>query len=98
MDFSRKERDETYGTVNFVKRGTARVLRATCLINPSVVAGDVAQYILQDHTGKPLMLDFNNTGSSYDRLKIFGFYTNLRSLVSAASYESLSIDVEGLVE
>lgn len=98
LDFSRKERDETYGTVNFIKRGAARVLRATCLIDPAIVSGDVAQYILQDHTGKPLMLDFNNTGSSYDRLKIFGFYTNLRVLVSAASYEILSIDVEGLVE
>ncbi len=98
LDFSRKERDETYGTVEFIRRGSAKVLRATCFLDPATVAGDVAQYILQDHTGRPLMLDFNNTGSDYDRLKIFGFYTNLRTIISAASFESLAMDVEGLVE
>lgn len=98
LDFSRRERDPTYGTVAFMRRGYAKVLRATCYMDPASVAGDVAQYILQDHTGRPLMLDFNNNGSDYDRLRVFGFYTNLRTVISAASYESLALDVEGLVE
>lgn len=98
LDFSRRERDQTYGTVAFMRRGSAKVLRATCYMDPASVAGDVAQYILQDHTGRPLMLDFNNDGSDYDRLRVFGFYTNLRTVISAASYETLALDVEGLVE
>ena len=99
LDFSRKERDETFGTVDFIKRGSAKVLRATCFLDPATSNGDAAQYILQDHTGKPLMLDFNNgTSVIYDRLLVYGFYTNVKSVINAGTYEVLSMDVEGLVE
>ena len=101
LDFSRRDRDETFGTVTFIKRGSAKTLRATCFIDPAEVSGDVIHQILKRHTGQPVMLDFNNQGGSdplYDRLRVYGFYTNLRTLISASSFESLSIDVEGLVE
>ncbi len=43
-------------------------------------------------------MDFNNPGSDYERLKLFGFYTNVRTIIQANSYESLGIDVESLVQ
>jgi hypothetical protein len=96
--FSRQERNETYGTVKFLKRGSARTARAICFIDTASISGDHVQMLLQRLSGQPLMMDFNNTGSSYDRLRIFGFFTNVRSGIQASSYESLAMDVEGLVE
>lgn len=98
IDFSRKERDDTFGTVTFLRRGSAKLVRATCYIDPTVVSGDIVQLFLANNTGVPVMMDFNNPGSDYDRLRLFGFYANLRQVISAASYETLSMDVEGLVD
>jgi hypothetical protein len=98
IDFSRVERNDVYGTVKFMKRGNAKTLRATCLIDPAVTGGDVIMLVLRWLSGRAVMMDFNNTGSDYDRLRIFGFFSNVASLIQAASYESISMDVEGLVE
>ena len=98
LSFSRKERDETFGTVNFVKRGSSRQIRAVCYLDPAVITGDVVQELLSQWDGMPVYWDFNNGGSGYDRLRAFGFYTNLGLAIPAASYESLSLTVEGLVE
>jgi hypothetical protein len=54
--------------------------------------------LLRGLSGVPIMMDLNNTGADYDRLRIFGFISNINTAIQAASYESLSMDVEGLVE
>jgi len=90
--------NETFGTVTFVKRGTSKVVRATAFIDPDVISGDEVQSILAQFDGVPVFWDFNNDGSDYDRLRVMGFHTNVRQLIQAATYESLSIDIEGLVE
>ena len=98
LDFSRKERDETYGTVEFIKRGTANRVQATCYIDPTVVNGDVVHMVLRKFTGMPLMLDFNNATANitYDRLLMFGFYTGVKTVINAGTFEVLSMEVEGL--
>lgn len=98
LSFSRKERDETFGTVKFIKRGTSRQLRATCFLDPAVITGDVVQNLLAQWDGQPVFWDFNAAGTTYDRLRVFGFYTNLRGILQLASWESLALDIEGLVE
>ncbi len=99
LDFSRKERDEVYGTVDFIRRGNTKLLRATCYMDVSEASGDVVHYVLQTHTGRPLMLDFNNSPSViYDRLLVYGFYSSVKTVINAGTFEVLSIDVEGLVE
>lgn len=98
LSFSRKERNETFGTVTFVKRGTSKQVRATAFIDPDVISGDEVQTILSEFDGQPVFWDFNNEGSDYDRLRVFGFNTNVRMLIAADTYESLSLDIEGLVE
>jgi len=98
LSFSRKERDEIFGTVNFVKRGSSRQIRATCYLDPAVITGDVVQELLSQWDGMPVYWDFNNDGSAYDRLRAFGFYTNMGSAIQAHSWESLTLTVEGLVE
>ena len=69
LSFSRKERNETFGTVTFVKRGTSKVVRATAFIDPDVISGDEVQSILAQFDGVPVFWDFNNDGSDYDRLR-----------------------------
>lgn len=98
LSFSRKERDDTFGTVTFVKRGSARQLRATAFIDTDLTSGDEVQQVLSAFDGQPVVWDFNNNGSEYDRLRVFGFHTNVRTLIQATTWESLSIDIEGLVE
>jgi hypothetical protein len=98
ISFSRKERDDVYGTVNFMKRGSSRQIRATCFVDPDVITGDVVQELLSQWDGMPVYWDFNNSSPGYDRLRAFGFYTNLGMAIPAYSYESLSLTVEGLVE
>lgn len=98
IDFSRVERDEVFGTIKHLKRGNAKTARATCHVDPEVTTGDVAMLLLRGLSGVPIMMDLNNTGADYDRLRIFGFISNVSTAIQAASYESLSMDVEGLVE
>ena len=94
-----QERDEVYGTVDFIRRGSTKLLRATCYMDVSEASGDVVHYVLQTHTGRPLMLDFNNSTSViYDRLLVYGFYSSVKTVINAGTFEVLSIDVEGLVE
>jgi hypothetical protein len=95
--FSRKERNETYGSVKFIKRGSATQLAATCFFDPAVVSGDTILRLLANYDGEPIMLDFNNTDSDYDRLRVFGFFTNVSLSPMHLSWESLSMEVESLV-
>lgn len=98
LPFSSKLRNDTFGTTTFLKRGSARTVKATCFIDPEVVEGDVVQQLLADLDGVPVYWDFNNGTAMYDRLRVFGFYSNMRIAIPAYSFESLSLDVEGLVE
>lgn len=98
LSFSRKERDDTFGTVKFVKRGSASSIRATAFIDTDQISADEVYHILSAFDGQPIVMDFNNPGSDYERLKLFGFYTNVRTIIQADSYESLGIDVESLVQ
>ncbi len=98
LSFSRKQRNDTFGLMTFLKRGSARQIRATCQLDPAVVSGDVVQQVLEDLDGMPVYWDFNGAGLSYDRLRVFGFYSSMGIVVPAVTRETLSITVEGLVE
>ena len=99
--FSRRERDEVFGTVKFVERGYAKSLRATCAVSTERcgvgITGDVVMALLARWSGKPVFWDFNEGASDYDRLRIFGFAGAPRMPIQAQTYEALSIDIEGLV-
>jgi hypothetical protein len=98
LSFSKKERDETFGTVKFLKRGSATQLSATCYYEPGVISGDTVMSLLAQYDGQPILMDFNNSTSDYDRLRIFGFYTDVRSGIPALSWETLNMNVESLVK
>lgn len=98
LSYSRKERNEDYGTVTFVKRGSAKAIQAVGYLDPAVIPGDVVQQILGNYDGIPCFYDFNNSDTSYDRLRVFGFWTKAESVIRAASYESFAIDIEGLTD
>lgn len=98
MDFSKIQRDETYGTVEFIKRGNANRVTATCYIDSELASGDVVQSILRKFSGIPVLIDFNNSAANviYDRLIVYGFYTSVRTVINADTYGVLSMEVEGL--
>lgn len=98
LSFSRKERNATFGTVTLVQRGSATLCAATCYYDPAVISGDVIMQTLAAFDGQSLLLDFNNAGTDYDRLRVFGFYTNVRTLLLGLSQESLAMDVESLLQ
>lgn len=98
LSFSRKERNETFGTVSFLRRGSSKTVSATCIIDTDSLDGDTVQKELTETEGSTAMFDFNNTGSDYDRLRVYGFLTNYSSVIAAGTWESYQIEVEGLVE
>ena len=98
LSFSRKERNQDFGTVKFVKRGSAKGVSAVGYLDPAIMPGDIVQQHLQFFDGMPLFFDFNNAGSNYDRLRVFGFYTKAETVIKAVSFESILIDIEGLVD
>ena len=96
LSFSRKERDATYGTLTLTPRPSARTLRATCSVYPSSVAGDIVQQGIEYLDGKLAFFDFNNTGTDYDRLRIFGIVQDFGIVISMPTHEVLSMTVEGI--
>jgi hypothetical protein len=98
LSFSKKERNETFGSVKFVKRGSAKAIKATCFVDPDIVTGDVVQQALSEWDGMPVFWDFNNWTSEYDRFRIFGFYSSMGIAIPAYTFESLSMTVEGLTD
>ena len=98
LGFSRKERNTDYGTVTFVKRGSAKGVQAVAYLDPAVMPGDIVQRQLQYFDGIPVFFNFNNSGSNYDRLQVFGFWTKVETVIKTATMESLLIDIEGLVD
>lgn len=97
LSFSKRERDNVYGIMNFLQRGSAKTVSATTYIDPAVRYGDTIQSILALNDATPCMYDFNNSGSNYDRLRVFGYWTKFRTLIKTASWESLQLQVEGLI-
>lgn len=97
LSFSRRERDNTFGTMSFMQRGSAKTLSATAYIDPANRYGDTVQSILAINDATPCMYDFNNSDSNYDRLRVFGYWTKFRTLIKTASWESLQLQVEGLI-
>jgi len=61
IPFSRKARDPDFGVVEFLKRGSARAIKATAFMDPNVISGDVVQSLLTEYEGAPVFWDFNNT-------------------------------------
>ncbi|NCA90322.1 MAG: hypothetical protein EOM92_15885 [Gammaproteobacteria bacterium] len=98
LSFSRKERNDTYGTVSFLKRGSAKQVTATGFVDTDEISGDEIQQAVIARDATPCLWDFNNTGSDYDRLRVYGFVTNFSSIIQAVSWESVSLTIEGLAE
>jgi len=95
LSFSRKERDTEFGTTTFLKRGSATVLSATGVVGD--ITADTLLKVLADLDGEPLMFDFNGGSSDYDRLRIFGFFSNFHTVVHGAGWEAFTMDVESLL-
>ncbi len=105
LSFSRKERDEVFGTTKLIKRGNSLQTRATCFIDTSIIGGDVVMSFLRSVDGIPVFWDFNNrdlasgeAASSFDNMRTFGFSTSARQVIAGPSWQSFVVDVEGLVE
>jgi hypothetical protein len=102
MSFSKKERDSVFGTTRFIKRGSAKTIKATCFVDPKYLTGDQLQLALAELDGMPVYWDLNNElhgeASSYDRFRILGYYSNFSIVIAASSFESMSIDIEGVLK
>lgn len=98
LGFSRQERNITYGTISFLPRGSAKVVRATGFLDPAVSSGDHLLQLIAWLSGQPIYFDLNEDGTDYDRLRLYGICTRASSIIKAASWESVSLELEGLVE
>jgi hypothetical protein len=97
LSFSRKERDKVYGTVKLLKRKSAKRLRASCLVKASSATGDAVHRVLSNHDGRTAFFDFNNSGTTYDRMRLFGFLSDFSTTPINPTNDMLTVSVEGLV-
>jgi hypothetical protein len=106
LSFSRKERDEVYGGTQLLKRGNSLQTRATGFIDTAVISGDVVMSFLRTYDGEAVFWDFNNRSlpcggtpaGIFDNMRTFGFSTRASQTIPALSWQSFTVDVEGLVE
>jgi hypothetical protein len=102
LSFSRKERDEVFGGTQLMKRGNSLQTRATGFIDTAVISGDVVMSFLRAFDGVAVFFDFNNRQDSapteFDNMRTFGFSTRVSQTIPALSWQSFTVDVEGLVE
>ena len=98
LNFSRRERDTTFGTVKFLARGSAKTIRATGFLDAAISSGDYLLSLLASLSGGPIYFDLNPDDTDYDRLRIFGICTRASSVIKAVDWESVSLELEGLVE
>lgn len=98
LNFSRRERNADFGTIRFIPRGSAKTMRATCFLDSTTSSGDYLLRLLAKLSGAPIFFDLNEGTTDYDRLRIFGICTKATSVIKAVNWESVSLDLEGLVE
>ena len=97
LGFSKRVRDE-WGLVTFTPRGSAKTIRATGFLDPSVYSGDKLLKLLALYDGEPVFFDFNPSDTSYDRLRIYGFCTRATIVLQTPTWESVSLEIEGTME
>lgn len=98
IDYSRKERDPTFGTVSFLQRGFSRQIQAALHYHTASVEGDAVMRVLSMVRGRPVFFDFNEASTDHERLRIYGFYSSARPIIESEALEGMAIVVEGLVE
>jgi hypothetical protein len=85
-----------------MKRGNSLQTRATGFIDTAVISGDVVMSFLRAFDGVAVFFDFNNRQDSapteFDNMRTFGFSTRVSQTIPALSWQSFTVDVEGLVE
>jgi hypothetical protein len=98
LNFSRQQRDETFGLVSFLRRGVAKVISATVLCNNP--DSDTILRGINAYRGGALVWDFNNADTAFDHLRAWGFSRDheypYRGLADGPG--EIQFEVEGLVE
>lgn len=96
--FSSINRDEVFGVTEFIKRGTARVIRAQGSFNPATVPPYAVDHLFQFHSGSTAVWDLNNDVGADPSLIFFGFARQPIRTPINHRYHVISLEIEGLVE
>ncbi len=98
LNFSRQQRDETFGTVAFLRRGVAKVVSATVMCNNP--DSDTILRGINAYRGGALVWDFNNSDTAFDHLRVWGFSRDHEYpyIGLANGPGEIRMEVEGLVE
>jgi hypothetical protein len=90
--------EDDYGNTRFVRRVRKRELTATVWLSDD--QGDYVDNIMSELEGRPVTWNFNNAGTTYERLLIHGWAKSWETVVSSiAGNDYLSISpLRGLAE
>jgi hypothetical protein len=94
--FSRTSEDQ-YGVSRRVRKRRARSFRA--IVQCDSLTGDLIDQVLTELEGADAAFDFNNSGTDYARLQIYGWAEDWSTNVSGlAGLDVLSVQLRSLVE
>jgi hypothetical protein len=103
VSFSRTSEDE-YGTQRKVRKRRARSFRALVWLEPGCLpgdelSGDLLDQVLTELEGSDASFDFNNNGTDYSRLQLYGWAESWSTIVTGIQgLDTLSIQLRSLVE
>jgi hypothetical protein len=97
LSFSNTKYDDTFGDVNFVKRGFANEI--SCEIFTEQDRQDFLVSVLNRFQGEPVIIDLNN-GTSYEHLTTWGFYDTYSADYYGWSNSDtkITLSIKGLVD
>ena len=95
LNFSRQERDPTFGDIKFIRRGVAKILSASVHIQHEYA--DTIIRGINAYRGGAIAWDFNND-TDYDHLRVWGFCRDTEFPYTGLKDAEIPFEVEGLVE
>ncbi len=94
IDYSRKLTDD-FGRTYLKKGRFAKIIRGD-LIVPTGGEGFVVR-ALNELLGQACVFDFNEPGTTYDPLVVYGFIQDYRQTIHFTTFTTLSLDIQGLI-
>lgn len=94
LDFSKKVRDEVFGTFSVLERGYARTMSCDCVLSNSSVS---SVYSLLASIRAVPVIWIGSAEATFNSTIVYGFYKSFNVVLESAGASMCNLEIEGLV-